>query len=63
MTMERMRALPPPPVDSVWIRVNIPEFRMRVMEPAAEGPPPVAMKVVVGGRGRNETPNSPARST
>ena len=24
MTMERMRALPPPPVDSLWIRVNIP---------------------------------------
>ena len=56
MTMERMRALPPPPVDSLWIRVNIPEFRMRVMQPDAEGPPPVAMNVVVGGRGRNETP-------
>ena len=56
MTMERMRALPPPPVDSLWIRVNIPEFRMRVMVPAADSSPPVAMKVVVGGRGRNETP-------
>jgi len=56
MTMERMRALPAPPVDSLWIRVNIPEFRMRVMQPDAEGPPPVAMNVVVGGRGRNETP-------
>ena len=56
MTMERMRALPAPPVDSLWIRVNIPEFRMRVMVPDAEGPPPVAMNVVVGGRGRNETP-------
>jgi len=56
MTMERMRALPPPPVDSLWIRVNIPEFRMRVVVPTAEGPPPVAMNVVVGGRGRNETP-------
>jgi len=54
MTMERMRALPAPPVDSVWVRVNIPEFRMRVMQPG--GPPPVAMNVVVGGRGRNETP-------
>ena len=56
MTMERMRALPVPPADSVWIRVNIPEFRMRVMQPDADGPPPVAMNVVVGGRGRNETP-------
>jgi len=56
MTMERMRALPAPPVDSLWIRVNIPEFRMRVMQPDADGPPPVAMNVVVGGRGRNETP-------
>jgi len=55
MTMERMRGMPAPPVDSLWIRVNIPEFRMRVMLPAA-GPPPVAMNVVVGGRGRNETP-------
>jgi murein L,D-transpeptidase YcbB/YkuD len=56
MTMERMRALPAPPVDSLWIRVNIPEFRMRVMVPDSEGAPPVAMNVVVGGRGRNETP-------
>ncbi len=56
MTMERMRALPSPPSDSLWIRVNIPEFRMRVMLPEAGGPPPVAMNVVVGGRGRNETP-------
>lgn len=56
MTMERMRALPAPPADSLWIRVNIPEFRMRVMLPEAAGPPPVAMNVVVGGRGRNETP-------
>ncbi len=55
MTMERMRALPAPPADSLWIRVNIPEFRMRVMLPDS-GPPPVAMNVVVGGRGRNETP-------
>jgi murein L,D-transpeptidase YcbB/YkuD len=56
MTMERMRALPAPPVDSLWIRVNIPEFRMRVMRPDSGGPSPVAMNVVVGGRGRNETP-------
>jgi murein L,D-transpeptidase YcbB/YkuD len=56
MTMERMRALPAPPVDSLWIRVNIPEFRMRVVVPDSAGPPPVAMNVVVGGRGRNETP-------
>ncbi len=56
MTMERMRALPPPPVDSLWIEVNIPEFRMRVMQPTVDAPPPVAMNVVVGGRGRNETP-------
>ena len=56
MTMERMRALPAPPADSLWIRVNIPEFRMRVMGPDSGGPPPVAMNVVVGGRGRNETP-------
>jgi murein L,D-transpeptidase YcbB/YkuD len=55
MTMERSRALPAPPVDSLWIRVNIPEFRMRIMLPDS-GPPPVAMNVVVGGRGRNETP-------
>jgi murein L,D-transpeptidase YcbB/YkuD len=56
MTMERMRALPAPPADSLWIRVNIPEFRMRVVRPDSGGPPPVAMNVVVGGRGRNETP-------
>lgn len=56
MTMERMRALPAPPLDSLWIRVNIPEFRMRVVLPDSGGPPPVAMNVVVGGRGRNETP-------
>lgn len=56
MTMERMRALPAPPADSLWIRVNIPEFRMRVMVPDSVGRPPVAMNVVVGGRGRNETP-------
>ncbi len=56
MTMERMRALPAPPVDSLWIRVNIPEFRMRVVQPSMDGPPPIAMNVVVGGRGRNETP-------
>ena len=37
MTMERMRALPPPPVDSLWIRVNIPEFRMRVMRARRRG--------------------------
>ena len=29
---------------------------MRVIVPTAEGSPPVAMNVVVGGRGRNETP-------
>ena len=29
---------------------------MRVMLPDSAGPPPVAMNVVVGGRGRNETP-------
>ena len=56
MTMERSRALPAPPTDSLWIRVNIPEFRMRVMTPDSGAAPPVAMNVVVGGRGRNETP-------
>lgn len=55
MTMERARALPPAPTDSTFIRVNIPEFRMRVIEPDTTASP-VAMKVVVGGKGRNETP-------
>jgi murein L,D-transpeptidase YcbB/YkuD len=47
--------LPDVPADSLWIKVNIPEFRMRVVTPDASAAP-VAMNVVVGGRGRNETP-------
>jgi murein L,D-transpeptidase YcbB/YkuD len=55
MTLERRRALPDTPADSLWIRVNIPEFRMRVVTPDTTAAP-VSMNVVVGGRGRNETP-------
>jgi murein L,D-transpeptidase YcbB/YkuD len=45
------------PPDSTYLWVNIPEFRLHVREPTLHGWRDVmAMNVVVGGRGRNETP-------
>lgn len=53
--LERWRALPDPPKDSIYIQVNIPEFRVRVLDPARDTTL-LSMSVVVGGKGRNETP-------
>lgn len=53
--LERWRSLPDPPQDSTYIQVNIPEFRMRVIDPARDTTL-LSMSVVVGGKGRNETP-------
>ena len=53
--LERWRSLPDPPQDSIYIEVNIPEFRMRVLDPSRDTTL-LTMGVVVGGKGRNETP-------
>ncbi|MCU0620214.1 MAG: L,D-transpeptidase family protein [Gemmatimonadales bacterium] len=56
LALERWRQLPDAP-DSTYIRVNIPEFRLRVMQPTLMGwQEQVNMAVVVGGGGRNQTP-------
>lgn len=55
LALERWRSLPAPPADSVFVEVNIPEFRLRVRDPVRDTTL-LAMNVVVGGRGRNETP-------
>jgi murein L,D-transpeptidase YcbB/YkuD len=55
LALERWRSLPDPPTDSVFVEVNIPEFRLRVRDPSHDTTL-VAMNVVVGGKGRNETP-------
>jgi murein L,D-transpeptidase YcbB/YkuD len=55
LALERRRSLPDPPRDSIYVQVNIPEFRMRVLDPVQDTTL-LAMSVVVGGRGRNETP-------
>lgn len=53
--LERARALPDQPTDSVFVEVNIPEFKLRVRDPVADTTL-LGMNVVVGGKGRNETP-------
>jgi murein L,D-transpeptidase YcbB/YkuD len=56
IALDRLRVLPPPP-DSIHVRVNIPEYRLHVLEPSLVGMrEALAMNVVVGGLGRNETP-------
>jgi murein L,D-transpeptidase YcbB/YkuD len=56
LALERWRSMADPP-DSTYLWVNIPEFRLHVREPTLHGWRDVmAMNVVVGGRGRNETP-------
>ncbi len=55
LALERARTLPDPPTDSVYIEVNIPEFRLRVRDPMRDTTL-FGMNVVVGGKGRNETP-------
>jgi murein L,D-transpeptidase YcbB/YkuD len=57
IALDRWRTLPDAPTDSAYVRVNIPEFRLRVMAPSLVGMREVlAMNVVVGGGGRNQTP-------
>lgn len=56
LALERWRTMADPP-ESTYIWVNIPEFRMHVREPTLAGWRDVlSMNVVVGRRGRNETP-------
>jgi murein L,D-transpeptidase YcbB/YkuD len=56
IALERWRTMADPP-ESTYVWVNIPEFRMHVREPTLAGWRDVlAMNVVVGRRGRNETP-------
>jgi murein L,D-transpeptidase YcbB/YkuD len=55
LALERWRSLPDAPSDSVFVEVNIPEFRLRVRDPVRDSTL-LAMNVVVGGKGRNETP-------
>jgi murein L,D-transpeptidase YcbB/YkuD len=56
IALERGRTMADPP-ESTFIWVNIPEFRMHVREPTLAGWRDVlSMNVVVGRRGRNETP-------
>ena len=56
LALERWRTMADPP-ESTYVWVNIPEFRMHVREPTLAGWRDVlAMNVVVGSKGRNETP-------
>jgi murein L,D-transpeptidase YcbB/YkuD len=56
LALERWRTMADPP-ESTYIWVNIPEFRMHVREPTLAGwRDALSMNVVVGRRGRNETP-------
>lgn len=56
LALERWRSMADPP-DSTYLWVNIPEFRLHLREPTLAGwRDVIAMNVVVGSRGRNETP-------
>jgi len=56
LALERWRTMADPP-ESTYIWVNIPEFRMHVRSPTLAGWRDVlSMNVVVGRKGRNETP-------